>query len=112
MIHHAFGSNALINELNATGHCVSYNDQITRNEGIYIPTGLSGISDHGMIDAAIDNSDPNEESLDGKQTTHAMATVIYRRGQTSTEVHRLARIPQKSLSALNNYDAHGEELHM
>lgn len=122
MLHHEFGSKALINELHAMGHCVSYNevrqfltsvaaDQITRNEGTYIPTGLSGISDHGMIDAAIDNFDQNEETLDGKQTTHAMATVIYRRGETTTEVHHLARIPQKSLSALNDYDVDGEALH-
>lgn len=84
MIHHEFGSKALIKELNAVGHCVSYNevrqfltsvsaDQIKRNEGTYIPTGLSG-----MIYAAIDNFDQSEETLDGKQTTHAMATVIYR----------------------------------
>lgn len=39
------------------------------------------------------------------------ATVIYRRGQTTTEDHCLARIPQKSLSALNNYYVDGEELH-
>ena len=122
MLHHEFGSKALINELHAIGHCVSYNevrqfltsvaaDQITRSEGTYIPTGLSGISDHGMVDAAIDNFDQNEETLDGKKTTHAMATVVYRRGQTTTEVHRLARIPQKSLSAFNNCDVDGEELH-
>ncbi|KAF3859803.1 hypothetical protein F7725_000058 [Dissostichus mawsoni] len=122
MIHHEFGSKALVNELNALGHCVSYNevrqflttvsaDEITRNKEIYIPTGLSGILDHGMIDAAIDNFDQNEETLDGKHTTHSMATVIYRRGQTTTEPQRLARIPQKTLSALNNYDVDGEELH-
>ncbi|KAF3841435.1 hypothetical protein F7725_007297 [Dissostichus mawsoni] len=122
MIHPEFGSKALVNELNALGHCVSYNevrqfltsvsaDEITRNKDIYIPTGLSGILDHGMIDAAIDNFDQNEETLDEKQTTHSIATVIYRRGQTTTEPQRLARIPQKTLSALNNYDVDGEELH-
>ncbi|XP_036404513.1 uncharacterized protein LOC118791308 [Megalops cyprinoides] len=89
MIHHEFGSKALINEVNALGHCVSYTqvrqfltsvsaDQVARNEGIYIPSGLSGISGHGMINAAIDNFDQNEDTLDGKQTTHVMATVIYR----------------------------------
>ncbi|KAF3842505.1 hypothetical protein F7725_024456 [Dissostichus mawsoni] len=86
-------------------------DEITRNKDIYIPTGLSGILDHGMIDAAIDNFDQNEKTLDEKHTTHSMATVIYRRGQTTTEPQRLARIPQKTLSALNNYDVDGEELH-
>lgn len=122
MVHHEFGSKALISELNALGHCVSYTevrqfltsvsaDQLKRNEGIYIPYGLSRISDHGMIDAAIDNFDQNEETLDGKHTTHAMATVVYQRGQTTTESHSLARLPQKSLSTLTDYEIDGEELH-
>lgn len=93
LIHHDFGSKTLINELSAMGHCVSYTevrhfltseaaDQISRTEqGIYIPTGLSGV---GIVDAAIDNFDQNEDTLDGKHTTHAMASVVFRRGQVST----------------------------
>ncbi|ROK35793.1 hypothetical protein DPX16_17536 [Anabarilius grahami] len=67
------------------GHCVSYTevrhsltsvaaDQISRTEsGVYIPTGLTGVAEHGIVDAAIDNFDQNEDTLDGKHTTHAMA---------------------------------------
>lgn len=38
-----------------------FSSQLTRDEGIYMSSSLSGISDHGT-----DNSDQNEESVDGK----------------------------------------------
>lgn len=70
-------------------HCVSYNEvrQFLTSVSAGQITRSGDISDRGMIHAAIDNFDQNEETFDGKQT------VIYRRGQTTTEVHRLARIP-------------------
>ncbi|KAJ4939568.1 hypothetical protein JOQ06_029013 [Pogonophryne albipinna] len=105
------------------GHCVSYTevrqfltsvatDQISRTEsGVYIPTGLTGVTEHGIVDAAIDNFDQNEDTLDGKQTTHAMASVVYRRGHVSTAYECLARVPERSLSTLNTADLNGEKLH-
>ncbi len=115
LIHHEFGSKTLINELSVIGHCVSYEvrhfltsvaaDQISRTEsGVYIPTGLTGVAEHGIVDAAIDNFDQNEDTLDGKRTTHAMASVVFRRGQASTVDKCLARVPQRSLTTLNTFD--------
>ena len=109
LIHHEFGSKTLIDELSAMGHCVSYTevrhfltsvaaDQISRTKsGVYIPTGLTGVAEHGIVDAAIDNFDQNEDTLDGKHTTHAMASVVFRRGHVSTADKCLARVPERSL---------------
>lgn len=84
MIHHEFGSKTLIDELNAMGHCACYTqvrcfltsvaaDQVSRTDsGVYIPTGLTGVSEHGIVDAAIDNFDQNEDTQDGKHTTHSV----------------------------------------
>ena len=122
-IHHEFGSKTLIDELSAMGHCVSYTevrhfltsvaaDQISRTErGVYIPTGLTGVAEHGIVDAAIDNFDQNEDTLDGKHTTHAMASVVFRRGQVSTADTCLARVPERSLTTLNTFDLNGDTLH-
>jgi hypothetical protein len=71
------------------GHSISY-DEVRRfltsaaldqqSQDIYIPRGLRSPQDDVIqIDAAIDNFDQNEEKLDGKSTTHAMAAVIYKR---------------------------------
>ena len=121
MIHHEFGSKAIINKLHTMGHCVSYTevrqfltsvaaDQLQRSKGVYIPNGLSSTTDHGIIDAAIDNFDQNEETLDGKNTTHAMAMVVYRRGDVTTVHNPIKRIPERSLTALN-CDLDIEEVH-
>jgi len=123
LIHHEFGSKTLINELSAMGHCVSYTevrhfltsvaaDQIKRTEsGVYIPTGLTGVAEHGIVDAAIDNFDQNEDTLDGKRTTHALASVVFRRGQVSTADKCLARVPQRSLTTLSTFDMNEDKLH-
>ena len=45
---------------------------------IYVSLGLEHVDSIGpMIDAAIDNFDQNEETLDCKSTTHAMVMVIF-----------------------------------
>ncbi len=123
LIHHEFGSKTLLNELSAMGHCVSYTevrhfltsvaaDQISRTESdVYIPTGLTGVAEYGIVDAAIDNFDQNEDTLDGKRTTHAMASVVFRRGQVSTVDKCLARVPQRSLTTLNTFDMNGDKLY-
>ncbi|XDV51907.1 hypothetical protein PO909_020699 [Leuciscus waleckii] len=87
-------------------------DQISRTEsGVYIPTGLTGVAEHGIVDAAIDNFDQNEDTLDGKCTTHAMASVVFRRGQVSTADKYLARVPQRSLTTLNTFDMNVDKLY-
>ena len=37
-----------------------------------------------FVDAAIDNFDQNEETLDGKTTAHSMAAVLYLNDDEST----------------------------
>ena len=122
LIHHEFGSKTLIDELSAMGHYASYteirhfvtsvaSDQISRTEsGIYIPTGLTGVAEHRIVDAAIDNFDQNEDTLDGKHTTHAMASVVFRRGQVSKTEKCLARVPEQSLTALKTFDLDDRQL--
>jgi len=123
LIHHEFGSKTLVNRLSAIGHCVSFTElrhfltsvaagQISRTErGVYIPTGLTGVAEHGIVDAAIDNFDQNEDTLDGKRTTHALASVVFRRGQVSTADKCLARVPQRSLTTLSTFDMNEDKLH-
>lgn len=121
MIHHEFGSKSLINKLHMMGHCVSYDevrqfltsaaaDQLQRSKRVYIPNGLTRSTEHGMIDAAIDNFDQNEETLDGKNTTHCMAIVVYRRGDDATVHNPIKRVPERSLTALNSCDLDNEEV--
>ena len=61
-----------------------------------------------MIDAAIDNFDQNEDTLDGKNTTHSMAIVVYRRGDVDTAHNPIQRIPARSLTALDSCDLDNE----
>ena len=109
MIHHEFGSKSRINKLHMMGHCVSYDevcqfltsaaaDQLQRSKRVYIPNGLTS-TEYGIIDAAIANFDHNEETLDGKNATHCMATVVHRRGDDAT-VHNPSNEFQRDLSLL------------
>ena len=50
-----------------------------------------------MIDAAIDNFDPNKDMLDGKTTTHSIAVVLYQRCEVISDDEHLPRCPQKIL---------------
>jgi len=113
-VHHEFGSKQLVQELNALGHSISY-DEVRRfltsasvdqrNQENYIPRGLqSNDNDMHLIDAAIDNFDQNEDTLDGKSTTHAMAAVIYKRcdSQPADELP-IVRVMQKaSINSAND----------
>ena len=84
------GSKQLVTMLNRLGHCVSNcqlgrietaltSDQLARaehNNGVIIPTNILRGE---FIQAAADNNDFCEETLDGKLTTHATTTVLYQR---------------------------------
>ena len=74
------------------GHCVSYDDveimdtSLARKllakavlyGGVVMPTNItSGY----FVQAAADNNDINEETIDGKTTTHATTLVLYQKGQ-------------------------------
>ena len=90
-VRHITGSKELITLLNRMGHCSS-SDEIeaidnglakeilakTEEMGVVIPSNIcSGV----FIQMADDNNDINEETLDGKHTTHATTLVLYQRGQ-------------------------------
>ena len=90
-VRHLTGSKQLITMLNRMGHCSSYDEVeavdtslamevLAKSEttGVVIP---SNIVPGGFIQAAADNNDINEETLDGKQTTHATTIVLFQRGQ-------------------------------
>lgn len=92
-MHHEHGSRDLIDDLNSSGHSISYDevrkfvtsiaeDQLSSQAGMYVPKDLSSFEPgnvHTTLDAAIDSFDRNEETVDGKNTTHAMAIVVYQR---------------------------------
>ena len=93
-----------------------------QNQEVYVPTGLESSaqlhkpapaeevdtsdsreqeergSPEPLFDAAIDNFDQNEETLDGKSTTHAMAAVIYKRS-IPPPTQGVPRLEAKSMSA-------------
>lgn len=111
-IHHDFGSKQMINDLYALGYSVSY-DEVRRfftsaamdqKDLVYIPRGFERPAEDiantevEEIDAAIDNFDQNEDTLDGKSTTHSMAAVLYKRSPPLENQQQIPRLNKKSLS--------------
>ena len=114
-VHHEFGSRRLVEQLNLLGHSISY-DEVRRfltsaavdvqGQEVYVPKGLQE-QPNCTIDAAIDNFDQNEATLDGKSTTHAMASVIYQRSTDEVPLHsEIPRVRQKSLQNQPGHDLH------
>ncbi len=54
---------------------------------------MTGVTSRRPIRAAVDNFDQIEETLDGKHTTHAVATVVCTFGYKSTEADHVRRSP-------------------
>ena len=88
-VHHLTSSKRLIELLNRMGHCVSYDEMRAVNTsiaeevlakveefGTVIPTNIKPGT---FVQIAADNNDLNEETLDGKNTTHATTMVIYQK---------------------------------
>jgi hypothetical protein len=83
--HHEFHSRELVEDLTALDPCVPY-DQVCKfltssamdqqSGETYIPRGLQGHNGI-LVDEAIANFDKNEDMMDGKSTTHALAAVVY-----------------------------------
>ena len=69
------------------------NDQISQaKEGVYIPRGLQRVNiedTNTMIGAIVDNFDQNEDTLNGKTTTHSMAAALYQRCEVVIDYERL-----------------------
>lgn len=87
-IHHYTRSKFLIALLNRLGHSISYttltrldNQVLTHtveSSGDSIPVPSNIVPNSGLfIHGAIDNDDFNEETYDGKETTHVTAMVLY-----------------------------------
>ena len=123
-LHHDFGSKQLVENLNTLGHCVSYNevrrfltsaavDLGNQVRNFLLPRGLENVrSEDGspVMDSAIDNFDQNEETLDGKSTTHALAGVLFLRGAGDVVVPEIKRGEKKSLSGTEFLDLDNDTL--
>ena len=85
--HHLTGSKEVVILLNRMDHCSSYDDvdiintawardmeARSQQTGVVIPLK---IIPGPFVQFAADNNDFNEETLDGKQTTHATTLVVY-----------------------------------
>lgn len=113
-MHHDHGSRDLIDRLSSLGYSINYDDvrkfltsvaidELSDSAAVPIPRGIAKFDYENIstfVDAAIDNFDQNEETVDGKHTTHSMAVVLYQRTE-ATEVSSL--IPcsrQKSLDTV------------
>ena len=83
----------------AYGFCISYDDlrrlltsaaeeEIKRiKEGVYIPTGIIARNEGGnLIHEGDDNIDINAETINGKNTFHAMARVVFQRQSPDTRI--------------------------
>ena len=95
-VHQATRSKELVNLLNAAGNCVSYNmirridtsiakrviDDLENNEYVPIPTNLNRNS--FFFQFAADSIDILEETLDDKDTFHAIQMVVFQRTQYET----------------------------
>ena len=88
-VYHLTSSKQLVTLLNRMGHCSSYDDIRAVNTSIALEV-LAKSEEYGtvipsnifagpFILLAADNNDFNEETIDGKNTTHATTMVIYQR---------------------------------
>ena len=88
-IRHLTGSKQLVILLNRMGHCSSYDElqavdtsiatevlAKAENYGTVVP---SNICPGAFVQLAADNNDLNEETIDGKNTTHATTMVVYQK---------------------------------
>ncbi|XP_033109669.1 uncharacterized protein LOC117110927 [Anneissia japonica] len=112
-LQHEYGSRNLIDTLNAYGMCASYDElrifqtvaaeaQISRaNDGVYVPPGIVNMQEGGsLIQEGDDNVDINVETIDGKNTYHSMARVIFQEQDPRHKqplIHKLKRSTHKTL---------------
>jgi len=87
-MHRDIGSKELIQDLNCLGHSMNYDavrrfltaiavQQLSKQYGCIRPSSYQAGNPETIVDAVIDNFDRNEETIDGKNTAHAMAIVLY-----------------------------------
>ena len=84
---HLTGSKEIIKLLNRLGHSISY-DEVVKLEKSFVEQTLSDQGDNNLaiptnispgtfVQAAADNLDFNEQTLEGKNTTHVTTLVLY-----------------------------------
>ena len=109
-MHHKFGSRHLIKTLHGLGYSIPY-DEVRRlltsvaeddqgRDGIYVPRGIVKYKKDDLntiIDAAINNFDQNEETLDGLSTTHCLAAALYQRTLPNDITNGIPRSKKKKL---------------
>ena len=112
-VRHLTGSEQLVSILNRTGHCSCYSEiesvetglAKSESDGTIIP---SNITSGTFIQFASDNNDINEETLDGKNTTHATTLVVYQQKPTGPmppkEVLADHTKKKRSLTRVNSCD--------
>eukprot|EP00058_Branchiostoma_floridae_P009808 XP_002595296.1 hypothetical protein BRAFLDRAFT_128105 [Branchiostoma floridae] len=89
-VRHLTRSKQLLTILNRMGHCASYDEievvdtslatECIAKADIYGVVVPSNIKPGTFVQAAADNNDLSEETLDGKNTTHATTLVLFQRG--------------------------------
>ena len=113
-MYHEFGSRHLVDTLNSHGFCVSYTEvrrfltSIANNEiekiknNSYIPNGITLINSGGyLVQEGADNIDLNTETIDGKDTFHSMAKVVFQvttPNDTSANYGQIKRGSEKTLT--------------
>ena len=107
-LHHEYGSKNLIETLHSHGFCASYtevrkfltssaNHEIIRSQnGSNIPNGICPqMLGGGFIQEGSDNVDLNTETIDGKNTFHSMARVVFQVDDKPTSLTQMATVKMK-----------------
>jgi hypothetical protein len=113
-LHHECGSRRLIDTLSSYGFCTGYDElrrfmtanaksEIERiQDGVYIPSGVVSVAAGGsIIQEGADNIDINCETIDGKNTMHSMARIVFQQEPAAHTVRERIRVQygkEKSLS--------------
>ncbi|CAC5361554.1 unnamed protein product [Mytilus coruscus] len=113
-LHNEFGSRKLIDCMHNMGYSIAYTElrhfitsaaesissiQTNCSVGSYLPPEIQPITEGGQfIVASADNWDHNEIIVDGKQTTHAMTSILVQPQDSSILVAgRIKRVSSRSL---------------
>lgn len=78
------------------------------DDGVFIPHGITPVNpeEKNYIHASIDNFDQNEDTLDGKNSTHSLAMVIFQNKNNTFLEHKLDHLSKRSLTNLDSFDIH------
>ncbi|KAJ8942609.1 hypothetical protein NQ314_010030 [Rhamnusium bicolor] len=114
-IYHLIPSKHILDILPQLGLTCPYNDirqlstalakgDIDDKNDVYVPQNLEQVNEEkkNYIHASMDNFDLNEETIDGKCTTHSMAMVVFQKQQS---LQSLGSIIKGGKYALSNEEA-------